>query len=137
MAIDIVTRLRSDFPKKVDCKEAADEIERLRTLLTETGISVKQPAKPKNIVFVEGTRHYQLLTAFAENTTLTTDEAGIYLDIPEGEYGWWAKISDLKTAGYLLDTELKRKSRKGVDVGVWAITTKGLKALQDAGYNGK
>jgi len=133
--VDIVERLRK-LPKVADCKEAADEIERLRFLLAEVGVSSKKP-KPKNIKIVEGNRHYEFLTAFAENKTLTSDEAGVYLDIPEGEYGWWGKVSDLKSAGYVFETELRRKSRAGVEVHVWAITPKGLKALEDAGYNGK
>ena len=47
MATDIISRLRSDFPKKVDCKEAADEIERLRALLEEVGVSTKKPKVKK------------------------------------------------------------------------------------------
>ena len=135
--VDIVERLRK-LPKVADCKEAADEIERLRLLLGEVGVSSKKP-KPKNIKIVEGSIHYEFLAAFAENKTLTTDEAGVYLNIPEGRetYGWWNKVSDLKSAGYVFETELRLKSRAGVEVHVWAITPKGLKDLEDAGYSGK
>lgn len=135
MGNDIVARLRSDFPKKQDCREGADEIERLRNLLTEAQVSFKKSFKTVPTI-IEGTRHYQLLSAFAENTNLTTDEAGVYLDIPEGEYGWWSKVSDLKRAGYIEETDLKRKSRKGVNVEVCKITPKGKEVLLSAGYCG-
>ena len=134
---DIIARLRSAFPKKADCQEAADEIERLRNILKDLNVSSKKPVNPKDIVLIEGTRHYQLLSAYAENTNLSADEASVYVDIPEGEYGWWSKVSDLKKSGYITKTDIKRKSRKGVDVEVCAITPKGLDALKEAGYYGK
>lgn len=43
----LLERLRSDFPKKADCVEAANEIERLTTLLKEAKVSTKKKTTKK------------------------------------------------------------------------------------------
>jgi hypothetical protein len=131
---DLVERLRGNFPKKEDCKEAADEIVRLRNLLDEGGVSHKKVKERQPFNVKEGGRAYQLLTAFYESKNLTTDEAGEYIEIPEGDYGWWSDVSKLKLNGYIAQLPFKRKGKKGRDVEVYEITKKGKDAVEELGY---
>ena len=134
MAIDIVVRLRSDFPKKIDCKEAADEIDRLRSLLEEVGVSVNKP-KVKKINLYERGSHYDFLSVYNSRQDMTSDEVATYLEIPIEHYGWWNYNSDLKTNGYIQWTGEKRKSRRGGTVEVYRITEKGINALLEVHAN--
>jgi hypothetical protein len=131
---DLVERLRGNFPKKEDCKEAADEIVRLRNLLDECGVSHKTVKERQPFNIKEGARAYQLLTAFYENKNLTSDEAGEYVEIPEGDYGWWSDVSKLKKNGYITKLPFQRKSKKGRNVEVYEISRKGKDAVEELGY---
>lgn len=135
MAIDIIERLRSNFPKKPDCVEAADEIERLRSLLEEIGVSTKKP-KVKNINLHERGPHYDFLSVYNNRQDMTSDEVTTHLEIPIERYGWWNFNSDLKTNGYIQWTGEKRKSRRGGTVEVYRITEKGINAILEVHANG-
>jgi predicted transcriptional regulator YdeE len=125
---DIVVRLRSDFPTKKDCVEAANEIDRLRALCAEHRISSKPP-KVTKVNLDERGQHYDFLVAFSIHQNATADEMAEYLEIPVQEYGWWTKVSDLKSNQYIEWTGEKRRSRRGGSVEVYRITDKGLDAL--------
>ena len=127
---DIVERLRSKYVKLEDCREGADEIERLRELLETAGISSKKP-RVVNINLHNRGLHYDFLTVFSIHKDMTADEAAEYLGIPVGGYGWWAKVSDLKILKYIEWTKEKRKSRRGGSVEVYRITDKGIDALSE------
>lgn len=126
----LVERLRSDFPKKVDCKEAADEIERLCKLLEEGGVKHKKAKEKPPFNIKEDGRAYKLLVAFYEHKDLTSGEAGDYIDVPEGDYGWWSDVSQLKLNGYIAELPFKRKSKKGKNVEVYEITRKGKETVE-------
>jgi len=130
----LVERLRSDFPKKVDCKEAADEIERLCKLLEEAKIPSKKKSDKKEATLSVGNRLYIALSAYAENTDMTQDEMGEYSGLDQTNNGWWALPSVLKKEGYLIATNKKRLGRAGVLQGVCKITPKGKNALESLGY---
>lgn len=135
MVSDIVARLRSPFPTKPDCVEAADEIERLRALLKEARVPSKKPKVPK-VNLNERGQHYYFLRAFDFHDDATSDEIAEYLQIPLSEYGWWGKVSDLKKEGYIEWTKEKRTSRRGGTVEVYRITEKGRNALKQVITNG-
>ena len=127
---DIVERLRGNFPKKSDCVEAADEIVRLRNLLDQGGVKHKKAKEKPLFNIKEGGRHYQLLVAFYENKNLTSGDAADYIDVPEGDYGWWSDVSQLKLNGYITELPFKRKSKKGKSVEVYEITRKGKETVE-------
>lgn len=133
---DIVDRLRGNFPKKADCIEAADEIVRLRNLLDEGGVKHKKAKEKPPFNIKEGGRAYQLLVAFYEHKDLTSGEAGDYIDVPEGDYGWWSDVSKLKLNGYITELPFTRKSKKGKNVEVYEITRKGKETVESLN-NGK
>jgi hypothetical protein len=130
---DLVERLRGNFPKKEDCKEAADEIVRLRVLLEEAKIPSKKKVEKEATLSV-GNRLYIALSAYAENTDMTQDEMGEYSGLDQTNKGWWATISVLKKEGYLVATNKKRLGRAGVLQGVCKITPKGINVLESLGY---
>lgn len=130
----LIERLRSDFPKKADCVEAANEIERLTTLLKEAKVSTKKKDDKEKVVLVEGNRYYTILSAYAEHKDMTTDEMGEYTGLDQTAHGWWVLVSHLKDEGYLTDTFRKRLSRAGGSQGVYKISFKGKDALESLGY---
>jgi hypothetical protein len=127
---DIVERLRGKFlTRKEDCLEAADEIERLRNLCAEMGISSKKPMR-KDINMAFNDKYYEFLSVYEHHKDLIGDEAASHLGIPEGEYGWWSTVSQLKLNGYIEWTGDKRKSRRNGSCEVYKITDKGLTTLK-------
>lgn len=136
MATDVVERLRSKYTQKSDCIEAADEIERLRSLLEEAGVSSKKKKKKKtNINLHQRGQHYDFLIAFSIHQDMTSDEAAEYLEIPVEQLGWWNTTSDLKSAGYIEWTGAKRTSRRGGSGEVYKITESGLEAISEVNQN--
>lgn len=124
----LIERLRSDFPKKADCVEAANEIERLTVLLKEANVSVNKK-KDNKVTIIEGNRYHTALSAYAQHKDLTTDEMGEYTGLDQTTNGWWVLVSHLKDEGYLTTTNRKRLSRAGGSQNVYKITYKGIEAL--------
>ena len=126
----LIERLRSDFPKKADCIEAADEIERLTTLLKDAKVStMKKEDNKEKVVNVVGQRYHTIVSAYAEHKDMTTDEMGEYTGLDQTAHGWWVLVSHLKDGGYLTETHEKRISRVGGSQNVYKITAKGKVAL--------
>ena len=130
----LIERLRSNFPKKADCVEAANELERLMQLLKDAKVSIKKKDDKQKVTLMEGNKYYTILSAFAEHADMTTDEMGEYTGLDQTTHGWWVLVSHLKDEGYLTDLFKKRLSRAGGSQSVYKISFKGKDALEELGY---
>ena len=133
---DIVERLRGNFPKKSDCVEAADEIERLRKLLEEGGVNHKQVKKKSIGTITESSPYYPVLSCFYDHKDLTADEVGELTGMNEegSKYNHRRYVSDLALSDYLVATKKTRLSTLGHPNGVYAITEKGKRVIEELSH---
>lgn len=133
---DLVERLRGNFPKKADCVEAADEIVRLRNLLDSGGVAHKQTKKQVIGTIIEGSSYYRVLCCFYDHKDLTADEVGELTGMKEkgSKYEHRRCVSDLALSDFLFSTKKTRLSSVGHPNGVYAITEKGKRIMEELGY---
>lgn len=133
---DIVDRLRGNFPKKADCVEAADEIVRLRNLLDEGGVVHKQTKKQAIVTITESSPYYPVLCCFYDHKDLTADEVGELTGMNDegSKYNHRRYVSALAGSDFLFATKETRLSMVGHPNGVYAITEKGRRVMEELGY---